>query len=618
MKSTIQPLVVTPKCYKFESIKGYILRVSEANGYETPTVMLSGAGMTNGEMNSIIPPLDRLSALLNRSISEMQKLGYHKPYGSASAKRIWLHNNEMPTIYLNIKSPKICPECIVESGFTDSFWDLKFAIGCPLHDRYLLKSCPDCKKPLSWFRPGLLKCKCGCDLSKFGGESLNNNAVLGLLTFMRNLLRREPHKQDYLMQKLGFPVDHLMMLTLPELLSIIVRFENKGGHLNKSIGSVITYQEEMTLERVSHALKNWPEGLYSYLDSFNHDRVSMKGFGIRKQFESFYGSLFKSNIPKEKISFIKDAFIKFGLEKWQHAFVTNKLASNVENKHLVGIYGLADNLGVMPSTARRMVNQSLIPSTTVTHNGKSRKLINLEQEFPFKATPGKTFTVRKAAAWLGLPVGVLKKLRSDGDFKVQHIATPFSAYHELDLMIFRDRLFACCKSNTITLPQDYLTLKQVMLMKVGPEIKASFVRAFINGDIDSIGNLDKIVNGIQFSKNDVMQFIKNAKIKLMGTLTIVEAAKMLRCDPKVVKNLQHDGVLKGTKQPSGLFILQDSLNEFAKHFISCAELASLQKLSSAKIVQFCKQKMIKIHYFSRGNGLNPQPFVDRCVVNTVF
>lgn len=619
MTVAIQPLVATPRFFKFESLKGFVLRVSETNGYDTPAVMLGGAGMTQGEMHSIIPPLEKLSPLFNRTTTEMSRLGYHKPLGSASARKIWLHNNQIPTIQLNIKSPKICTQCILETGFADSFWDLKFAIGCPIHNKYLLKRCPDCKKQLTWFRPGLLRCKCGCDLSKHSGESVNNEAVLGLLTFLRNLLRRNPHNQNYFMQTLGFPVDHLMNLTLPELLSIIVRFENKGGHLNQTIFTNPEFQEEITLQRVSHALKNWPEGLYSYLDSFNHDRASTKGFGLRKQFESFYGGLFKSDIPKEKIAFIRDAFVKYGQERWKQGFITKELDDNSgQGKRLVGIYGLAINLGVMPSTARRMVNKDLIPSITVTYNDTSRQLIDLTQPLPFKASTGKTFTVRKAAAWLGLPVNVLKALRATGDFPVQHIAKPMSAYHELDLMNFREKLLARCKKKSDETLNDYITFEQVMLMKVSAELKAAFIGAILQEDIASCMGIDKSIKAILFDRSNLTKLIEKIKIETTGLVTVVTAAKQLHCDPKVVKNLHQDGVLKGAIKPRGLFILQDSLNQFSKDYISCAALASLQNSSSSKIVGCCNRNSIEVHYFARAPGQNPQPFLKRNLVNLVL
>lgn len=613
MTTVIQPLVATPRPYKFESLKGYILRLSEANGYNTPNIMLNSTGMSNGEIISIIPSLDKLASLFNLSLTEMTKLGYRKPLGSPSAKHIWLHNHQLPTYFLNIKLPKICTECIVERGFTESFWDLKHAIACPKHNRYLLTTCPYCKKHLSWFRPGLLTCKCGCDLSQHTGDLLNNQVILGLLAFLRNQLTREPHDYILLRERLGFPVEHLQTLTLAELLSIIVKFENKGNYSKSTLEDHKGYQEGLTLAKVGRALENWPEGLYQYLDSFHDERVSPQGFGLRKQFESFCGSLFKSDIPKEKISFIKDAFIKFGAEEWKQAYVTNKLDGGTgQGKQLVGICGVAKALGVMNSTAKKIVRQGLIPSTTVTYNGRSRMLFDLDQGMPFQASKEASCTLRKAAAWLGLPVSVLKILREHGDYEVLHIANPMAAYHKLDLNAFRDRLLTCRTFSSLNLLDDCLTLKQVMKMKAGADaIKASFVRAMLSGKLLSIGSINENVDGIQFTRSDVMQFMVESKRDFFGLITVVAAAKQLHCDPLVVKNLYQEGILVGNQQSNGLFIQQDSLDVFGERYMSCAAIASKLNTNSSKIVSLCKRNMIALHLFPRAIGQNPQPFVER-------
>lgn len=609
MTAVIQPLVATPRHYKFESLKGYILRVSEANGYHTPLMMLSSTGMTHGEMISIIPPLEKLAPLFDCSITEMSKLGYHKPLGSSSAKRMWLHNHQLPTSYLNIKSPKICIDCILQSGFTDSFWDLKYAIACPKHNKYLLKICPECKKHLSWFRPGLLKCTCGCDLSHLSGESLNNQTVLGMLAFMRNQLRRDPLDHNFYSQSLGFPIEHLTTLTLSELLSIIVRFENKGGYSMRASEGQNIYQEEVTLAKVSKALENWPEGLYQYLDSFNHSRVSTKGFGLRKQFESFYGSLFKSDIPKEKIAFIKEAFIEYGNHHWKQGYVFN----NEENtKKVVGIYGLAEVLGVMPSTAKNLVKKGLITGKASNLNGRTRQFFDVNNELPIKSGIGKTLALRKAAAWLGLPTSILKVLRDQQDFLVKHIAKPFSAYHMNDLIVFRDQLLNLCPSIKSILIDEHFTLKQVMQMKVGStQIKANFVKAILDAEITPLGNVDGAIQGMFFSKLQVDEFIATQKAALFGHITVVSAAKELHCDPLVVKSLAEEKLLMAVKKTNGLFIQNASIKEFGSRYLSCAYLARGQNTSTSKILEQCIKQNICVRWFPRFGKDKPQPFMEK-------
>lgn len=246
------------------------------------------------------------------------------------------------------------------------------------------------------------------------------------------------------------------------------------------------------------------------------------------------------------------------------------------------------------------------------HNGRSRKLFDLDQPLPFKLSIGASYTVRKAAALLCLPVSVLKILREKGDYEVRHIANPMAAYHELDFSAFRDKLLACRTVNSLILCNECITLKQVMLMNTGTDaIKANFVSTILNGKLLSIGAIGANIDGIIFNRSDVKQFMLESKSLHFGSATVVAAAKQLHCDPLVVKNLYHDGLLSGDQKPNGLFIRQDSLDAFGKRYVSCASIAAEQKTSSRKIVSFCNEQRISLHLFQREAGKNPQPFVDR-------
>lgn len=519
MNTSIKPLVVTPSPFVSESLKGFILRTSQLNGYHSPSDMLSGSGMTRQEMNSIIPPLEKLAPLLNRTLEDMKKIGYYRPWEKRYQKTLTIFKHQLPSYYVSIKNPKICTQCIIEKGFIEGYWDLKHAVACPIHMTSALSACPECKKKLSWFRPKLLECECGCDFSNHPGKPINNREITGLLSLFRCKFLGLALDKNLLKEHLGFPVEHLDAMKMYELLSIIERLENrcKFNRLKLTPQDHVP-SKEAVLENAAIALSHWPKGLYEYLNSFNKERVSIQGFGLRKQFESFYGSLFKSDIPKAKIAFIKDAFIRFGADEWKQAYVTSKLdRGSGLGKQIVGIYGLAKALGVMPITARTMVKKDLIQGKKGNVNGRTRHFFDLDQELPFSANNGATLTVRKAALWLGLPVSVLQVLREQKHYEGRHIARPFSAYHKQDLIIFRDKLFGCCPEVSVILVESHITLRQVMRMKVGANgIKASFINNILKGKLIPLGKTGNELSDMVFSKVRVKEFMLESKVKLKG------------------------------------------------------------------------------------------------------
>ena len=65
MNNQIQQLVITPLPMPTESMMGLILRTSEINGYQSPFTILRYAGMTENEIRSAKPPIDKLAKLYN-------------------------------------------------------------------------------------------------------------------------------------------------------------------------------------------------------------------------------------------------------------------------------------------------------------------------------------------------------------------------------------------------------------------------------------------------------------------------------------------------------------------------------------------------------------------------
>lgn len=610
LQDDIMPLVLTPSPHRGECLKGFILRVSELNGYTTPTIMLSTAGMSANEMNSITPPLGKLAPLFCTTVSELKKLSYRKPSGMLSAKHVLIKHLQIPTYYLCIKNPKICTECILDKGYIESYWDLRHVIACPTHQRLLLKTCPNCNKQLSWMRPGLLKCKCEFDLSHVKGARINNQSVIGLLAFMKNQFTGKSHDYKLLQNKLGFPVDHLRKLTLQELLSIIVKLENAAANVT----SVQTAShDEMILSKASNALQNWPDGFHSYLHSFNPEGTSTEGFGLRKQFESFCGSLFKTAIPKEKISFIKEAFTQFGNQQWKRGYVQSK---GPIRQQIVGIYGLSSAIGVMPSTTKKLVMKGLVKGKTSHLNGQTRHFFDISQGLPFKIAKGDSFTIRKAAAFLGIPVSVLKLLREQGVYEALHIANPIAVYHEQDLLIFRNRMRAECKPIQLLQKHIHIELKQIMNMKTGsPQVKADFIKTFLMKDGLLIQSFIHHDAQIYFIKEEVSKFIDAHKTKYFGLRTVVNAAKQLNCDPLVVKSLCQTGSLETVTKPTGVYVKEDSLENFNANYVSCAKIASQYRTSSSKILCQCENKNIEVVWFDKFGNNKKQPFLKRQTAN---
>jgi hypothetical protein len=614
MTTIIQPLIVTPRPYVGESINGFILRTSELNGYETPTIMMHQVGMTSGEMNANIPRFEKMIPLYGRAASAFDAMGYKRMWVDRFCKRAPILQFDLPSIYIKGKSTHICVECVAENGYIDAFFDLKHAIACPIHCKKPIQSCQECGSRLKRHRQGLLKCHCGFDLSASQGEVVEDLPTLGLLSLLHSKLLGKPMEMTLLKDRLGFPVDHLEAMSLKTLIAIIGRMEGRDvdtHHCSKPQHKNVT--AALAVARAAKALAHWPDGFYEFLKRLDSEDGSKKGFGLRKQFESFFGSFFKSGLPANEVEFFKEEFVRFGSEHWKQGYVSKKLARGLgKGENIVGVYGMAEALGVMPSTVRSMVKKGLISGNTVSAHGSTRHIFDLAPGLPFRMDAGASLTGRKAAALIGLPVSVLKVLRDKGLYEVQHIANPIAAYHENDVVVFRNKLLGNSPTTLLVPTEAHISLKQIMLMKTGSdEVKAAMIQEIISGQLIPVGEFGDGVEAMVFLRADVHRILQECKQEHLGLMTIVTAAKLLHCDPLVVKGLYRDGLLAGDKKPSGTYINLSSLERFGAQYVSCASIASDRLTNSNKLLRLCEKANIHLHWFPRVIGDNPQPFFAR-------
>jgi hypothetical protein len=525
----------------------------------------------------------------------------------------------LPVAYLRTKRPRICPECILEHGFIEATWDLRYSIVCPVHARLSIQSCPSCDRELSWHRPGLLVCKCGADLSGMRGQQVEDDAILGLMQVIRSKVLHHPLQHAEIAAKVGLPVEHLDAMSLASLLGIIGRLDGRpptsNGQLRRQHHGM---SGGVVLRRAAHALEHWPNGFFDYLLSLEPEEGSKKGFGLRRQFESFFGAIFKAGYPAHDVAFIRAAFLKFGDDVWGQGFVTAKLErADSPESPLVGIERYAEAMGVMPSTVRRLVKHGVITGTPVTAKGRTRMLFDLRQPLPFDTTPGESLSLRKAAARLQLPISVLQRLRAEGHFEVKHLAQPAKAYHERDVKAFEEKLLQQCPMIAVRPSKACMTLSEAMAMKAGSSlIKASLIAAILQGELRPLGHHFENHEMQVFAREDIETFMQIRKEAHFGTMTVVATARLLHCDPIVVKGMFERGVLQGERKPRGVFIHASSAEAFAQEYISCAEIATRLNTQSTAIIRQCAGSSIEWH--PRGNNASGQPFIKRNLAEVLF
>ncbi len=153
MQGTPRYLARHPKPHRTESLFGYYLRLSEANGFGSTWELFQRAGMEQYEWKTRGAKTDKIALIARCRQGDLDEIA-HYVKGTPRAFRLLAHL--VVATDIDLRTPGFCVECVREKRFVEAHWDLKLMAGCPLHCEWAILSCASCGALLTIFRPGLL------------------------------------------------------------------------------------------------------------------------------------------------------------------------------------------------------------------------------------------------------------------------------------------------------------------------------------------------------------------------------------------------------------------------------------------------------------------------------
>ena len=164
-------LLVKKNPYPGESWAGFLLRLSDANGFPSLHWLVGYAegGALQSTDASIAamfrpPTQQRLTELFDSATISLGSLRRPNSRVVGRLVNIVWRDVEIPSTQFRLGGAQICPHCVAESGFLREEWDFASFTACPTHRVRLIDTCPACEAPLSWRRSRLAYCNCGHDL----------------------------------------------------------------------------------------------------------------------------------------------------------------------------------------------------------------------------------------------------------------------------------------------------------------------------------------------------------------------------------------------------------------------------------------------------------------------
>ncbi|MES2012352.1 MAG: TniQ family protein [Pseudomonadota bacterium] len=588
---TIQPLVITPSPVKGESLPGFILRTAELNGYDNPMKLLHYVGMDDNEARSARPSLDKLAGLYGKSVAELKATGLDSADGQQKGRHLQVMGHFIPFMFTRSKHAGVCLECVEANGYIDGFHELKYAVACPKHQIRTINTCPSCQQLLSWHRMGLTRCSCGADLSQIAPEKLTDAAMLALLGILYAKLMRQPLNQAQI-EECGFPLTAIEQMSIQTLLSMIYRFglfNNK--HNNSGTGDDTDW---IAVKTTAEVLSDWPHRFHDYLEQVHAPSANLKVSGLRGQFNSFYESFFKNIAQDYELQFMREAFISFGQNRWRQAAMHPKLSQLITGQAM-GMQQLASQLGVHPSTLRKMIADKVI-NVEVNEFSATRKLLTLSAQQPFEFASGSRLSLKQVAQQLDVPVDILRAYRSHGYYEARHFVAPIHMFHELDVAVLHKRLMQDMQFKVpFLIGKHHITLAQVMRLKISSEMKAMWLNAVCKRQILAVGTKSALPSGLVFDAHSVKSYLDNIKIALKNTLSLNEVQSELKVDCSTLFALVKHGLLtKAYLKPYGLRITENSFNHFNNNMIVCREVALLKNVTQKAVLALCRQMRIPV------------------------
>ena len=597
-------LVRTPRPYPTESLFGYVVRLTEANGYSSPAAIWKLARIPRGRELWAGFPARSLAPLVGLGPDVLDKLAYRvgeRAYADGSNLQgrpfkilghILGKGSASQARYLRLNTCAFCSQCVAEAGYIDAFWNLSVAIACPTHGRLALSQCPRCQRGLTWRRARLNRCSCGCDFSTVECPEAPTPVML-LMKLVQSALHGRALEGPS-----GMPTQLLSKLPLSALLSLIDRLgylltanpgqESAGSGASPKRkkqrkitvqGSLANHMEAHTA--VSKALSDWPRGFHMALDAMSPGITGRteENDTYRQDEDLFYSGLLKGKAVSRYLNFLRSEYVRhWGLKDANHvAQIRESLPS-------------ADDRGEMLSN---------------TGDGSHAD-----------APAGPILGDKDIPKAVGLPVSVLEVLRAQGIYRTSGGQGASYNWYKHDIEKFLDRLRALTEDGAIC-PRGYsrptVTVTQAMSLKLrSAEAKADIISALLEGRLRAIATVHAPIGAVQIDRHQLNKFLLEKRVAVEGdTYSFPQCAQICGIDQCSVQDAVSQGFLQGVQRLQRLRISAQSVRAFKERYLPLSELARELRSTTTGLQNLCQRRGWDIVRLKRNGVAALQPLVQR-------
>lgn len=315
-----------PKPEKGESFIGYLVRLTEMNGYDTPSWILSLAGIDYMELQWTFSfvfgkskGLEKLARITDNTVDDLKELVY--PPTTSSQGKIADHEYDFFGASLNRSiirphQPKICPKCLAEFGYCFLIWDCSLVTACPTHECMLLDRCPKCRRQIRAIRKSVSTCACGCDWREIDPKNVTSSDM-SVSRRIYQLCKGLPNEKGSAYSK--NPLNTLSLRDFIVAITYVARRNRKiswpTGRPSKSIK--LSNKELHGLYAKAYSVfDDWPIHFFQFLKERSRGSVRLQPHdgkldtALKREFGFIYESLYQ-DLEGSQFDFLRKAFTKF-------------------------------------------------------------------------------------------------------------------------------------------------------------------------------------------------------------------------------------------------------------------------------------------------------------------
>lgn len=271
-------LVVTPKPDRRESAIGYTLRLTERNGYTSPSLFLPTK--TTGQLPRRGPSAQRLMRVagLDADSAARLELARHR-------QRAILFGHTLMTRNVRLEHHAICPDCVARDGIFDASWHLAQINFCPTHRTLLVSECDTCHSSLKMGRSGVGICRCRAIVRPHPDGLQCTDAGADLLNHLRSRLIGDAELAPAVD---GFAIlDRLDLSSSLDLVGAAYRHAHFSGD---PTGKMVQVEK---LDRTARALRAWTDGVAAFWAILDHRDPDDFQYATRDSFGWLMGGTYR-------------------------------------------------------------------------------------------------------------------------------------------------------------------------------------------------------------------------------------------------------------------------------------------------------------------------------------